>query len=1270
MDENEPRNKNQIMETPKINYIDMTLLNTPRPQASSTVERKSILAARMPDKHSKDIRYKRPLLSTEMRFSEDSSLGIIENISSLLDDTRESTESSGLKSTIDTERELARKILQRCSEQKAYANIEIDKEDLNQQNLSNDNTPSTLMSSGHTLLGQTFSSSLSNFQSSPTKDVATSNDNNPAPAVQLSTAGISFEPIEINGRSSISSKGSEQLGITASSTEGISFNTVNAEIMAQFANEEFQPGSQAASLLLADEALWQQNHPYALPVATSSEKEYLNLSGFSGIIGETDLTIESCMGRKVSVGEFFRRKCDKLGDISAAETVDRPSFGFSVSSPKKDGHLIPLVDQTLSTETTSVCNEKNTHLPVDITSTVAGKTSLMSMNNIAQTPQDMEKIISLYKGEKEKKDLQNSVNFIQEQSMSLSSIAQAIQDMGDCTPRRLVDQLIMARKIKKIPDIRVSNTNRDTFSRASEPLPINRTMSIMPNLHLKNLDFTSTECEKGAVCSSSINYGEQQISSIQLPLPKQSLEPIDATHRISDKDISRESGLSVTKKDDIPASSTQLEFSTSTDVSISENQARPSKNVVVARNLQEVCICVIGVPRESDLEILNQGDRWITCTLSLHRIQGEKECIELELPQEKILIKPDSWKSVKVGVKISEMVKPIIAVINMLLSDMVTRSKWTTQHVICFVPEEPHIGVSLHSEKNELDFQYIAENSTKTMPITLENKNSVDIPIKVDIINDGPKVFSIDKSLNETILANDPHDGIQYLSLEPRQQFTANVQFKAPFLASLDNTTEKEVRRVTGKLIVQIHTESNNGQIIKEVPLVGFIGACKIETIDTRLPLTIPRKQSKPLNLLNSGTVAAMITAYVVNSTESSKSNQNFAVKPDSLLLQGGARAALSVTYKPCSEDSSERSAMVKVIAEGNTYFFPVIGEHPLDQLPENLPRCDTPQSGGLLSSPASPHASTSCRSGNSGRNSPGYSVSGTSVTGDVVPIQATHAALVWSSVKIGKPDTKEITIRNTSTYKVKIHASIASKDKNFKFLKERQTFGSSMILSLQGLESRTLSIVFVPNSTGAAAGKIIFSHYEHKKAKEESKVTKVIYLYGYGGTANIEITETFKDMGGQMWLSLGNLNSGGSLEARIKLKNTGNLKAYAKVALTPKAIYPSVVSSWHVDPVERILDPGETYRINLQFHPRGEDLAQLRRTSISRVGTLTITYGDEPTRLRIRRLYNKLKRTGQMSGKQNDPFRNVIYPICKAFPEETAVEDLNIINDTEVNTM
>lgn len=62
--------------------------------------------------------------------------------------------------------------------------------------------------------------------------------------------------------------------------------------MAQFNSEEFRPASEMASQLLADEVSWQQNYSYALPIATSTEKEYLSLSCFSGIIGELDLSVE------------------------------------------------------------------------------------------------------------------------------------------------------------------------------------------------------------------------------------------------------------------------------------------------------------------------------------------------------------------------------------------------------------------------------------------------------------------------------------------------------------------------------------------------------------------------------------------------------------------------------------------------------------------------------------------------------------------------------------------------------------------------------------------------------------------------------------------------------------------------------------------------------------------------------------------------------------------------------------------------------------------
>lgn len=37
------------------------------------------------------------------------------------------------------------------------------------------------------------------------------------------------------------------------------------------------------------------------------------------------------------------------------------------------------------------------------------------------------------------------------------------------------------------------------------------------------------------------------------------------------------------------------------------------------------------------------------------------------------------------------------------------------------------------------------------------------------------------------------------------------------------------------------------------------------------------------------------------------------------------------------------------------------------------------------------------------------------------------------------------------------------------------------------------------------------------------------------------------------MWLSLGHMNAGGILSAKIKLQNTGDLCSYAVVKLTPK---------------------------------------------------------------------------------------------------------------------
>ena len=52
-----------------------------------------------------------------------------------------------------------------------------------------------------------------------------------------------------------------------------------------------------------------------------------------------------------------------------------------------------------------------------------------------------------------------------------------------------------------------------------------------------------------------------------------------------------------------------------------------------------------------------------------------------------------------------------------------------------FVPEELNIIVDTESGKNELDFQTTPDSSSKTLFVRLENKNSVEVPLRLSLEN-------------------------------------------------------------------------------------------------------------------------------------------------------------------------------------------------------------------------------------------------------------------------------------------------------------------------------------------------------------------------------------------------------------------------------------------------------------------------------------------------------------------------------------------------------
>ncbi|XP_033342551.2 spindle defective 2 isoform X3 [Megalopta genalis] len=1161
-------------------FIDVTLLNTPEPQATSTVQRKSTLGNKFFDQSINEAIYKRSTASKDdtIQKSDDSSLGILDNISSFLAEVSGPDLYKQREDKLDSERELARKLLQRCSNIRTTSLPYNTNEENNVsiQNLCSNITSPTLVSQGD-------SSTQTNTQ-----------DESTLRSIVSKASNIVFEPNEISARSSGLSRSSQKrLSVTSDqNVNAITFNSTDAELMAQFGNEEFRPASEMASQLLADEASWQQNYSYALPTTTLAEKEYLNLSCFSGIIGDLDLSVESCGGRKMAVDEFFKRKCGNVGELTDG-VIERPSLGLSVNSPKKRGDLVPLVDSTIMTETSSA------------SSFIAKGKSLQ--NNPSTTKNTEEQSI-----------------------MSLTSIAEALQDIDSGTPRRLVDEL-MAKKKKKSAHM-IEEANRDTYTM----LPLNR----------KSMPATS---------SRSIENFEKDIPPLSLS-SKLSLdskipnETLDLEHSASSR---RSLNSNLDAKTNFRTACQNLKK----EISNKNLKSSYSQDVVIGKNTEELCSCIVGMSREASIQLLNKGDRWVTCSLSLNQVQGDKQNVQLVSPKDVILIKPNSEQNAKIAVTIVKMCKPIIAILNITVSDMVTRSEWIIKHIICFKPEELNVIVSNPSQKKELDFQSIIENTISVLPVTIKNKNSIEICMRLSISQDEPRVFGLEN-----------YNEMQRVTIKSQESLTLNVQCKGILQRHLDQS-QRSLQCYDGNLIVQVENGPDDTIIIKEIALKAQVGTCKIQLVDTDMPFVVSNKQTKSMNVINVGNVPVQVFASFAD-MDCGKSLKHFTVEPQHILLQPNNTGYFNITYKPQNSDASKMLTKIQFTAANNVYQYSVCGESSTCMETENeqFLRCETPQLLSSASSPSSPHSVISNKSGISGRNSPLSSVSGSTVAGDKIPIKTTHAALVWNSIKTGKSDVKEFTIRNTSNNKIKLQVTISDNEKNFRFLRERQAGGMSMVLVLQGSESRTLSVVFNPHHLGAATGKIVFRHFEPRRDDNESRPSKVLFLYGYGGYSRVEISEAFKDTSGKMWLSLGQLNSGGSLNARLRLQNTGDLCSYVKIKLIPKAVYPSMVLSWHVNPTELILYPKETQWVTLEFHPRKEDLALLQRSDVSHVGTIHITNGDEPTRWRIRRLYNKIKESGELNGNENEAFKNIVHPICKSFPGEQLMPDINAIRDSVQN--
>lgn len=73
----------------------------------------------------------------------------------------------------------------------------------------------------------------------------------------------------------------------------------------------------------------------------------------------------------------------------------------------------------------------------------------------------------------------------------------------------------------------------------------------------------------------------------------------------------------------------------------------------------------------------------------------------------------------------------------------------------------------------------------------------------------------------------------------------------------------------------------------------------KLDVLDAQFPLILQSGTGRIISLKNSGSIAVSATAGVVQSKENQSECRDFAVCPNNIVLNGGEKLTLRISYKP-----------------------------------------------------------------------------------------------------------------------------------------------------------------------------------------------------------------------------------------------------------------------------------------------------------------------------------------------------------------------------------
>ncbi|XP_046387482.1 uncharacterized protein LOC124157050 isoform X2 [Ischnura elegans] len=1011
---------------------------------------------------------------------------------------------------------------------------------------------------------------------------------------------ISFDPCEVSARSTSLGMSSTNSNSSNASSERISWNNMDNADMVGVDENFISDESGVLKALEKDEKSFLADFLPPIDSDNIPDSNLTRLSAFSEVHdGEKIMVRPSWIGLEgnnddpinISVGQYFRIKTDVLPRSSNVYLTpdQRPNFGMKITSPKRREKGIPLVADTWSESVPGTprdlgCDSKqnNTQVitPKEATHCsptgkidaddkspeiiIENSVSIPSLShidkilkqiNVSDTPNTMANKFLRYSTPSNLGERDIEEQFVGttpkrdviERNLEDSKMLNGSKKSGLKTPKIVLGEESDKENVRRLTYARMSST------KPKEPKNVKREI---PDL-LKKLN--SLE-RRGKNDKSAL----KNVSNIVDKLKSNVAGPLDcsALYETLNSDVIMEGPLNCDKPENV--SELQREAVMAQECNGSKPWVEiPEEILIAGENELPQNLCV-GLGFSTFVPIVNLTNNWLIYQAHPLKKSSDKEIIFQQLPI-RTLLAPGSHAEFEVIIAPMRAgrhsVELEVNVTNFMAEANAPNQTYHTRLTLnSSTPKVVLISDGMNELKDgeTLNFGMLPEKCSDKISLHLLNAGKNDIPIRI-VIDEMPEAYQPFRICSASRLSRN-NDGIHCemgaeelhqngINLErkdllscdlsgsgPNSMVTFALYFHAPGISAKSHTANNEMQQLSAKLKVELDVPINSSSeltVLKEVGLFGCVGMTKLEVgIEGDLLIL----NSKEKNIVPQSTDGRCATSMHHQSSAS-------IYPPVSQLVpisnQGVVPLDITVCITLPNDDNIEDSNDEMTVVPDSLNLQPgerssfSISYHPKTdtgykcnrtlclRLNPNGPMIRYNLQGVCV--PLKISNSWMVEGAKKAIQPEEMRVEETNPSLDSTPhiIQATRTALVWGCSPLNKEYSKSsFMLRNPTKVLEKVSLTITGSE-DYKLLNNESEVVRKTSFHLLPEQSQLVRVFFRPKKVGPSVGKLEITVHDGRETNRKI-ASKMMSLYGYGGFSKIEVIALPKDMAGRPWLNLG----------------------------------------------------------------------------------------------------------------------------------------------------